>query len=158
MAAGSGFTAAADASLVNTITGITTGAYPIPSGLWCALYTNNFTAAAKSPTTGVEWLTSSDTAYARQSMGASPTASWTITAYASSTGVVFKNTNTITQPGVAGTAQTLGALGFCDTVGPTGGNVDFFIDLATAQPVGLTVQVILAAASPGPAGVTFTLY
>jgi len=124
--------------------------------MWCSLYTNNFTAASKSPATGVEWLTSSDTAYARQSLGTSGTntSGWTINAYASGTGVVFTNFATLTQPAVAGTAQTSGAVGFTDTVGPTGGNVDLFVDLGTPQAVAVGVQVVLSATT----GVSFTTY
>lgn len=161
MAAGSGLTAAVDLTLTKTIVGAT-GGYTAPSAgaMWVALFTNNFTAAAKSPTTGVEWLTSSDTNYARQSMGTggTGTSGWTINAYASGTGVLFTNFAATTQPAVAGTAQQLGAVGFADTVGPTGGNIDLFADLATPQAVAVGVQVIIAAYTGAGTGAAFTTY
>lgn len=157
MAAGAGLTATVDGTLTRTIVGAT-GGYTAPSGgaMWCSLYTNNMTASTKSPATGVEWLTSSDTAYVRQALGTTGTGTsgWTIAAYANGTGVVITNIITLTQPAVAGTAQTLGSVGFVDTVGPTGGNVDLFADLATPQSVGIGVQVILSAGT----GATFTIY
>ena len=151
MAAGSGLTATADASLTRTIVGVTSGAYSTPANNYVALYTNNMTASTKSPTTGVEWLASSDTNYARQAMGATGTG-WTIAAYANGTGVVWNNSNTITQPAVAGTLQTLGSVGFCDAL--TAGNVDFFADLSTPVSVAVGVQVILSATT----GAVFTTY
>jgi hypothetical protein len=157
MAAGSGYTATADVSIVNTTIGAGSGYSSPTTNLYVICCTNNFTAATKALSTAVEWLVSSDTNYTRQAMGASG-GGWTVAAYVNSTGVVFKNTNTITQPAVAGANQTLGAIGFNDAAGPTGGNTNFFIDLATPQAVNIGVQVILAAASPGPAGVSFTLY
>ncbi len=153
-APGSGLTAAADLSLTYTMIGFTTGPYVTPTNNWWALFTNQFTAAAKSAATGVEWLTSSDTApYARQAMGAGGTG-WTVTAYASSTGVVWKNTNTLTQPAVAGTSQTLFACGWMDSVGPTGGNCNFFIDLVASDGVGIGTNVVLTALT----GAIFTTY
>jgi hypothetical protein len=80
---------------------------------------------------------------------------WTIAAYSSGVpGVVYNNINQLTQPAVAGTAQTLFACGWCDTVGPTGGNINFFIDLASADTVGIGTQVVLSAST----GAVFTLY
>ena len=149
MAAGSGLTAAADASLTRTIAGVTSGAYSTPANNWVACYTTQFTAAAKAGAT--EWLAASDTAYARQAMGATGTG-WTIAAYSSGVGVVWNNTNTITQPAVTGTAQTLSAIGFCDAL--TVGNINFFSDLASSASVGLGVQVILSAGT----GVVYTTY
>lgn len=151
MAAGSGLVSAADTSITNTIIGAGSG-YTTPTNNWWALYTTQFTAAAKSGAT--EWTTALDTApYARQPMGASG-AGWTVAAYASGVGVVWKNTNTLTQPAVAGNNQTLFACGWCDTVGPTGGNVDFFIDLGVSQAVNIGTAVILTAST----GAVFTTY
>jgi hypothetical protein len=79
-------------------------------------------------------------------------AGWTIAAYANGTGVVWNNTNTITQPAVAGTGQTLFAVGFCDAL--TVGNIDFFADLASSVAVAVGVQVILSAST----GAVFTTY
>lgn len=114
------------------------------------------TAATKAPATGVEWLTSSDTNYARQALGTggTNTSGWTINAYSNSVGVVFTNFATLTQPAVAGANQQLGSVGFADTVGPTGGNVDLFADLLTVQAVNVGVQVVLTATT----GVSFTTY
>ena len=81
-------------------------------------------------------------------------AGWTVTAYASGTGVVWNNTNTLTQPAVAGTAQTLYSCGWCDTVGPTGGNINFFIDLGSSDGVGIGTNVVLTALT----GAIFTTY
>lgn len=155
MAAGSGLTAASDTGITKFIVGVTTTPYTTPANNYVACYTTQFTAATKAGAT--EWTTASDTAYARQAMGAAG-AGWTIAAYASGTGVVWSNTNTITQPAVAGTSQTLFAIGWCDTVGPTGGNIDFFADLGSSQTVNIGVSVVLASNSPGPAGITFTTY
>jgi hypothetical protein len=152
MAAGSGLTAGADTSITNTIIGAGSG-YTTPTNNWWALFTNQFTAAAKLASTGVEWLVASDSAYARQPMGASG-AGWTVAAYASSVGVVWKNTNTLTQPAVTGANQSLFACGWMDTVGPTGGNCDFFIDLGVAQAVNIGTAVILTAST----GAVFTTY
>lgn len=149
MAAGSGLTAAADASITRTIVGVSSGAYAAPANNYCALYTTQFTASTKTGAT--EWLAASDTNYARQAMGAAGIG-WTIAAYSNGVGVVWNNTNTITQPGVAGSVQTLFAVGFCDAL--TAGNIDFFVDLGTSQSVGIGVNVVLAAGT----GVTFTTY
>ncbi len=143
MAASSGLTAAATGTLVNTIVGLGSG-YTTPTNNWWALFTNQFSAATKAASTGVEWLVGSDTAYARQAMGATG-AGWTIVAWATGVGTQFKNTNTLTQPAVTGTAQTLFACGWMDTVGPTGGNCDFFIDLTSSDGVGIGTNVVLTA-------------
>jgi hypothetical protein len=157
MAAGSGLTAVADTSITNTLTG-TTGGFASPTtNLYVGCATNNLTASTKSITTGVEWLVASDTAYVRQAMGANG-AGWTIAAYVNGTGVVWKNVNTITQPAVAGAGQTLGAVFWNDGVGPTGGNFVYFADLASPVSVAIGISVVLAASSPGPAGITFTTY
>lgn len=156
--AGSGITAAADLALTRTVVGVTSGAYVTPTNNWVALYSTQFTAQAKAGAT--EWTTASDTApYARVAMGAAG-AGWTIAAYVSGTGVVFSNTNQITFTAVAGNAQTLYAVGWCDSVGPTGGNVDFFVDLANnAQlSVPITVQVVLKATAGANVGAQFTTF
>lgn len=150
MAAGSGLTAAADLSITNTLVALASGTYGTTGGNWWACYTTQFTAATKTGAT--EWLAASDTApYARQAMGAAGVG-WTIAAYASSTGVVWKNTNTLTQPAVAGTGQTLFACGWCDAL--TSGNIDYFIDLAASQAVNIGTAVILTAST----GAVFTTY
>lgn len=149
MAAGSGLTAAADTSITKTIVGVTSGAYSSPSNNYVALYTTQFTASTKSGAT--EWSAASDTAYARQAMGATGTG-WTIAAYSNGVGVVFTNTNTITQPAVAGTGQTLFAVGFCDAL--TSGNIDFFADLSSSQSVAVGVSVVFTAST----GISFTTY
>lgn len=149
MAAGSGLTAAADASLTRTIVGVTASAYVTPTNNYVALYTTQFTAASKAGAT--EWTSASDTAYVRQAMGATG-AGWTIAAYSSGVGVVWTNTNTITQPAVAGTSQTLFAVGFCDAA--SAGNIDFFADLSASQAVAIGVQVVFTAST----GITFTTY
>lgn len=157
MAAGSGLTAGADLGVTNQLIALATlkiSDTNAAGGRWWALFTNQFTAAAKLASTGVEWLTSSDTApYARQDMGAAGVG-WSVTAYASGVGVVWKNTNTLTQPAVAGTAQTLFSCGWMDTVGPTGGNCVFFIDLASSDGVGIGTNVVLTALT----GAIFTTY
>lgn len=100
----------------------------------------------------MEWLASSDTApYARQAMGAAGVG-WTVAAYASGVGVVWKNTNTLTQPAVAGTAQTLFACGWMDAL--TAGNCMFFIDLGSSDGVGIGTNVVLTALT----GAIFTTY
>lgn len=158
MAAGSGLTAVVDASITRTLVGAAAGTYAAPAlgAMWCSLYTNNMTASLKSPATGVEWLTSSDTNYARQPLGTggTNTSGWTINAYSNGVGVVFTNFATLTQPAVAGAQQFLGSVGFADTVGPTGGNIDLFADLNTVQTVNVGVQVVLTATT----GVSFTTY
>jgi hypothetical protein len=88
-------------------------------------------------------------------MGASG-AGWTVAAYVSSTGVVWKNANVITQPNVLGTGQTLGAILWNDGAGPTGGNFNFFADLATPVSVPVGIGVVLGNGSPQ--GITFTTY
>jgi hypothetical protein len=154
MAAGSGLTAAVDLTLTRTIVGATSP-YTSPSGgaMWCSLYSTQFTAATKAGAT--EWTTGSDTNYARQALGTggTNTSGWTINAYASGTGVVITNFATLTQPAPS-SSQTLNAVGFCDTVGPTGGNIDLFADLPSPQTVNTGVQVIIAATT----GAVFTIY
>ena len=151
MAAGSGLTAPSDLTLTKTIIGAGS-AYTTPTNNWWALFTGQFTASTKALPT--EWLTASDTApYARQAMGASG-AGWTVAAYSNGVGVVWNNTNTLTQPAVAGSGQTLFACGWMDAVGPTGGNCNFFIDLAASQAVNVGTSVILTAAT----GAVFTTY
>src|SRR5208282_175533 len=156
MAAGSGLTAAAVLAVTNTLIALATGGKTQAgsatgtAGNWGRFHTTQFTASAKAGAT--EWLASSDTApYARQPMGAAGVG-WTVTAYAAGTGVVWKNTNTLTQPAVAGTGQTLFACGWCNAL--TAGVVDFFIDLGTSQPVNVASAVILTAAT----GAVFTTY
>ena len=124
---GSGLTAAADASIVKYTVGVVSGAYTVPTNLFLALFSTQFTNGAKAGAT--EWTTSSDPAYARTVMGANPTASWTIAAYASGTGVVFKNTNGIAAPTVTTNNQTCYSLGFClaSTVGVT--DIQLYIDM-----------------------------
>jgi hypothetical protein len=157
MAAGSGLTAGVDLGVTNQLIALATlkvSDTNAAGGNWWGLCTNQLTAAAKTVATGVEWLTSSDTApYARQAMGAAGVG-WTVAAYASGVGVVWKNTNTLTQPAVAGTAQTLFACVWFDTVGPTGGNGVFFIDLASSDGVGIGTNVVLTALT----GAIFTTY
>lgn len=155
MAAGAGLTAAADATLANTIVG-KGGGYSSPTtNNWVGCFSTQFTASTKAGAT--EWTTGSDTAYARVPMGAAG-AGWTIGAYVSASGVTFTNTNTLTGPTVAGANQTLFSIGVLDTVGPTGGNVDFFADLSTSLSVNIGATVILPATSPGPPGLLFTLF
>lgn len=156
MAAGSGLTAAADASITLTLVGTTSGAYATPStnGLYCALYTTQFTAATKAGAT--EWSSGSDTNYARQQVGTTPSFGWTVNAYASGTGVLFTNTATITQPAVAGTGQTLFSFGFCSAL--TAGTIALFADLASSQVVNVGVQVIIAAYTTPGTGAAFTSY
>jgi hypothetical protein len=156
MAAGSGLSAAADLTITNTIIALATNKYQDAGNdagtgaNWWALYTTQFTAATKAGAT--EWLAASDTApYARQPMGAAGVG-WTVTAYASGVGVVWKNTNTLTQPAVLGAGQTLFAIGFCNAV--TAGVVDTFIDLGASQAVNIGTAVILTAAT----GAVFTTY
>ena len=158
MAAGSGLTAAADLTITNTLIALATNKYQDAGNdagtgaNWWSIYTTQFTLALKAGAT--EWTTALDTTpYARQAMGAAGIG-WTVAAYASSTGVVWKNTNTLTQPAVAGNNQTLFAVGFCNTIGPTGGVVDLFIDLGVSQAVNIGTAVILTAAT----GAVFTTF
>lgn len=157
MAAGSGLSASGDLWVTNQLIALATLKVSDQSpagGNWWALFTNQFTAAAKTVATAVEWLTSGDTApYARQAMGAAGVG-WTVAAYSSGVGVVWKNTNTLTQPAVAGTAQTLFACGWMDAIGPTGGNCLFFIDLTSSDGVGIGTNVVLTALT----GAIFTTY
>jgi hypothetical protein len=149
MAAGSGLTAAADSSLTLTIQGVTASAYTTPTNNYWACYTTQFTASTKSGAT--EWLVANDGAYARQAMGATG-AGWTTAAYANGVGVVWKNTNQLTQPAVTLNNQTLFACGWCDAL--TSGNIDFFIDLGASQAVNIGTAVILTALT----GAVFTTY
>jgi hypothetical protein len=136
MAAGSGLTAAADLTITKTIIAAS-GGYGTTGANWVALYTTNFTAAAKAG--AVEWTSASDTTYVRQAMGASG-AGWTVGSYVSSTGVAFNNTNQIQFPGVSGNGQTLGSTGFCDAL--TAGNVNLFSDVnGTLPTVAIGIQV-----------------
>lgn len=158
MAAGSGLTAQTDLSLTKTLVGVSSGAYSPPANNWVALFTTQFTAAAKAGAT--EWLVSSDTTpYARQPQGAAGSG-WTINAYTSGTGVFWTSNAQTTQPAVQGNAQTLYAVGWCDSVGPTGGNVNFFADLPTgsSQPVAIGQQVIIAVYSGPGTGASFTTF
>ena len=70
------------------------------------------------------------------------------------TGVVWKNTNTLTQPAVVGSGQTLFACGWCDVITAGSGNVGLFIDLAASQAVNIGTAVILTAST----GAVFTTY
>lgn len=148
---GSGLTADADTKITNTVVGVTTGAYPVPSNNYAALYSTQFTAQAKAGAT--EFTTSGYSTYARQAMGASA-AGWTIAAYASGTGVVWKNTNAIIFPAVpsSGTPQPFFSLGWCDAL--TAGNIDFFVDSASSVTIPLGISVYLSAST----GAVFTTY
>jgi len=154
MAAGSGFTAAADASITRTLVGVTSGAYTTPStnGMYAACYNTQFTAAAKAGAT--EWATASDGSYARQQMGVSTAFGWSIAAYVNSTGVVWSNSNTITVPAVTLNNQSLAALGWVDVVTLGSGNINFFFDLSVALPVNIGSSVVLS----GSTGAVFTTY
>jgi hypothetical protein len=155
MAAGSGLTAAADLTVTNTLIALATNKYQDAGndagtgGNWWACYTTQFTASTKSGAT--EWLVANDGAYARQPMGAAGVG-WTVTAYANGTGVVWKNTNQLTQPAVTSNNQTLFACGWCNAL--TAGVVDYFIDLGVSQAVNIGTAVILTAAT----GAVFTTY
>jgi hypothetical protein len=135
MAAGSGLTAAADLTVTKTLIAAS-GGYGTTGANWVAIYTTQFTAAAKSGAT--EWTSASDTTYARQAMGASG-AGWTVGSYVSATGVAFNNTNQIQFAAVATNAQTLFSVGFCDAL--TAGNIDLFSDLASSSSVAIGIQV-----------------
>lgn len=148
MAAGSGLTAAADLTIAKTIVA-QSGGYGSTGANWVALYTTQFTAAAKAGAT--EWLASSDTSYARQAMGASG-AGWTMGSYVSATGVAFNNNAQVQFPAVSGNAQTLFSVGFCDAL--TAGNIDLFSDLATSVAVALGVNVQFNANTD----IVFTIY
>ena len=159
MAAGSGWTAGADTRITNTVVGASGGyVSPTTNGMYCALYSTQFTAAAKSGAT--EYTTTGYSTYARQQMGATSPFGWTINAYASGTGVLWTNTSTITFPAVpvGGTTQTFFALGWVDVVTLGSGNINFFIDSASSvsQPVG--VSVLLSAYSGAGTGAAFTTY
>lgn len=157
MAAGAGWTAAADASITRTVVGVSSGSYtsPTTNGLYVGCFSTQFTSSTKAGAT--EWTTGSDGSYARQQVGAAG-ANWTIAAYANGAGVVFSNTNTITFPAVTLNNQTLFSVGLVDTVGPTGGNINIFADLSTSVPVNTTQSVVLPSNSPGPAGLQFTTF
>ena len=154
MAAGSGFSAAADASITRTLVGVTSGAYTTPStnGMYAACYSTQFTAAAKAGAT--EWTTASDGSYARQQMGVSTAFGWSIAAYVNSTGVVWSNSNTITFPAVTLNSQTLFALGWVDVVTLGSGNINFFYDLTASLSVNIASSVVLS----GSTGAVFTTY
>lgn len=152
-AAGSGLTAAADLTISKTIIGAS-GGYSSPTNNWVACYNTQFTAAAKAGAT--EWTTASDTNYARQAMGASG-AGWTVNAYSSGVGVLWTNINQITQPAPSST-QTLNALGWCDSVGPTGGNINFFCDTASPLTINTGVNVVIVAYAGAGTGAAFTTY
>jgi hypothetical protein len=155
MAAGSGLTAGVDTGITNTLIALASSKYQDTSttgGNWWGCCTNQFTAAAKTLATAVEWLVASDTAYARQPMGAAGIG-WTVAAYVASTGVVWKNTNTLTQPAVLGANQSLFSCSWHDQLA-VGGNCQYFIDLAAAQAVNIGTAVILTALT----GAVFTTY
>jgi len=149
---GSGLTATADASITKYVVGVTSGAYVPPTNLYLACFSSQFSNGPKAGAT--EWTTSSNPAYARTVMGANPTASWTIAAYASGTGVVFKNTNAVSGPAVTGNNQSCYSLGFClaSTVGVT--DIQLFIDMpndiALSIPIGFYVYL------PALTGAIFT--
>lgn len=157
MAAGSGLTAGSDLFITNTLIALATNKYQDAGNdagtgsNWWGCCTNQFTAAAKTLATAVEWLVASDTAYARQPMGAAGVG-WTVAAYASSTGVVWKNTSTLTQPAVLGANQSLFSCGWFNAL--TSGVCDLFIDLGSAQAVNIGTAVILTAST----GSVFTTY
>lgn len=150
MAAGSGLTAAADLTVARTLVAQASG-YSATGANWVALFTTQFTAAAKAGAT--EWSSASDTTYARQAMGASG-AGWTMGSYVSATGVAFNNTNQIQFPAVATTAQNLYSTGFCDAL--TAGNIQLFSDLpgVSATPVAIGIQVQYNATTD----IIFTVY
>jgi len=148
MAAGSGLTAAADLTVARTLVAQASG-YSATGANWVALYTTQFTAAAKAGAT--EWTSASDTSYARQAMGASG-AGWTMGAYVSATGVAFNNNAQVQFPAVSGNAQTLFSVGFCDAL--TSGNIQLFSDLANSNAVALNVNVQFNANTD----IVFTIY
>lgn len=144
MAAGNGFSAYADTAMIKTFIALAAGKFQDAGGgsNWVGLATGNCTVATKAIATGVEWLVSSDTTYARQAMGAAGIG-WTVVAWAS-TGTVMNNTNAIAFPGVATNAQTLGSVCFFDAI--TVGNMTWFMDIASPGGVGLTIVVNFIAA------------
>jgi hypothetical protein len=148
MAAGSGWTAAADLTIARTTVAQASG-YSATGANWVGLFTNQGTAASKTPS--AEWTSASDGTYARQAMGASG-AGWTMGAYVSATGVAFNNLNQIQFPGVTLNAQNLFCVGFFDAL--TSGNCQLFADLAASVPVGLTIQVQFNATTD----IIFTIY
>lgn len=148
---GTGLTAQTDLSITKTLIGVTSGAYSPPGNNWVGLFSTQFSNAAKAG--AVEWLSSSDTTYVRQGMGASG-AGWTISAYSSGVGVTFKNTNLILFPGVASNAQTLYSLGFLDSGTLGSGNINFFIDMGNNGQ--LSVSIGVSVWLPALTGAVFT--
>ena len=143
MAAGQGLTAVADLAIVNTIIaksgqyGSSTGGNTTGSN-WIGLSSTQLTTT-KAIANATEWTAASDTApYARVAMGASG-AGWTLTAFVANTGVQINNTNQLQFLGVAGTAQTLNSVLFCDAL--TAGNIDWFYDLSSPQAVAIGIVV-----------------
>jgi hypothetical protein len=151
-APGSGLTAAADATISNTLLA-KSGGYSGTGANWCALYTTQFTAAAKAGAT--EWTSGSDGSYARQAMGASG-AGWTVNAYVSATGCVFWNNTTFNFPAVTSNAQTLFSVAFCDAL--TSGNIQIFSDLAASDAVAIGIQVQFNTTGSQTSDIAFTVY
>ena len=151
---GNGITAAADSAIAKYTVGQTSGAYVPPTNLYLACFSTQFTNGSKAG--AVEWTVAGDASYARTVMGTSPTASWTIAAYASGTGVVFENTNGVGCPAVQTNTQTLYSLGFCSssTVGTV--DIQLFIDLANNSP--LTIDIGYYVYLPPLTGAVFTVY
>jgi len=151
---GSGLTAAADSSVSIYVVGQTSGAYVSPSNLYFACFSTQFTNGTKAGAN--EWTVAGNPSYARTVMGANPTASWTIAAYASGTGVVFKNTNGVGCPAVQSSTHTFYAMGFCSssTVGTV--DIQLFIDLPNNGSLAIDVGDYVYL--PALTGAIFTTY
>lgn len=138
-AAGSGLTAYGDTAMIKTLIALATNKFQDSGGgaNWIALYSTQFTLATKAG--AVEWTAASDTfPYARVAMGAAGTG-WIINAFVGGTGTMIQNVSQVAFGAVAGNAQTLFSVGFCDAL--TAGNVAWFADLGSIQPVAIGIIV-----------------
>ena len=138
-----GFSAGYDTALIKQVLGFASGGLALPAHVEAALFKTAVFGTAK--VVGTEWTTSDSTAYARVDIGIDST-NWNVAAFVAGTGTVA--TNAIQKAFaayVAGAAsQSIFTVGFMDAA--SGGNLQFFADLAASISVsaGIIVQFNVA--------------
>jgi hypothetical protein len=135
----SGLSAGSDQTVLYTILGFVTGTYGVPAGCNISLHSASLGSAKVAAS---EWVSggSSNTNYtARLAVGLG-TSNWTITAFASGTGTIAKNSAQVSFAALTGTGNTVAAVGFWDNVTIGSGNLDWFADV-TAQSVATSIVV-----------------
>ena len=117
--------------------------YTMPTVITISLHTAQLGTAKVSAS---EWTTT-NSGYARIYAGTNGTgigsASWSVAAFVSGTGVIATNATQVSFPAASGSAYpiTLYSVGFWNNITVGSGNLLFFADLGTSQSIASTIIV-----------------